>query len=110
MKLDRRVLVEYPVNTGDATFGAIETVWTPLVAQYLWANITDTPPSRSEAVRNGMSVARNQTTFIMRYRSDITAAMRLTDVSTGFIYQIVGGPAIIGRLEWIEMVGERYSV
>lgn len=114
--LDRRVTVEYPVTTQDATYGTELITWSPLVATGsppvavpLWAQWQDVLPSRSESVTQGLAVARNQSRVRMRYRSDFTSAMRITRYDTGIVYQIVGGPATIGRNEWSEFMVERYS-
>lgn len=114
--LDCRIVIEYPVATVDPTYGTEVITWHPLVASGsplsavpLWAQWQDVLPSRSESVQNGLAMARNQSRLRLRYRSDMTSAMRVTDYATGVVYQIVGGPAVIGRNQWVEMVVERYS-
>ena len=55
-------------------------------------------------------MARNQTRVRLRYRSDIDSTMRVTvHGDSDVVYQIVGGPAMIGRKELTELVLERYS-
>ncbi len=115
-QLDVRIVIEYPAATVDSTYGTEVITWHPLVAAGspvaavpLWAQWIDTLPSRSESVQNGLAVARNQSRLRMRYRSNLTSAMRVTDYETGVVYQIVGGPATIGRNQWSEIVVERYS-
>jgi len=115
--MDKLVTIEYPVITQDAYGAAIKT-WLPLVsigsppvAVKLWAEVQDVLPSRSEAVRQGLDMARNQSRLRMRYRSDLTSDMRITlHQETDTIYNIVGGPAIIGgRKQMLEMVIEKFS-
>lgn len=117
-QLDRRITIERKVVTQDATYGTEQITWTPLVvlpgsptvAAPLWAQVSDVLPSRSEAVKQGLAIAANQTRIRIRYRSDIDSSMRvIVHSNTDVIYQIVGGPAMIGRREWLEMVCERYS-
>ena len=117
-QLDRRITIERKVVTQDATYGSEIITWTPLVvlpgsptvAASLWANVVDVQPSRSEAVKQGLSVATNQTRVTIRYRSDVDSSMRITvHGDTDVVYQIVGGPAMLGRKEWLEMMFERYS-
>lgn len=107
---DVQVTVERPVSTPDPEFGSPVITWTA-VFERQWAKIQDALPSRSESVTQGLAVARNQSRLRMRYREDITSDMRVTvhrDADT--VYQIVGGPAMIGgRKERIEVVLERYS-
>jgi head-tail adaptor len=117
-QLDRRVTIEKKVVTQDATYGTETITWTPLVvlpgsptvAAPFWANVVDVQPSRSESVKQGLALARNQTRVTLRYRSDVDSSMRITvHGDSDVVYQIVGGPAMIGRKEWLEMVCEKYS-
>jgi head-tail adaptor len=105
--------------TLDPTYGTEIVTWVPLitqpgspsVAQRIWANVVDVQPSRSEAVKMGLEIARNQTKVTIRFRSDVDSSMRII-VHWGnvdVVMQIVGGPATIGRKEWTEFVTERYS-
>jgi head-tail adaptor len=117
--LQRQITIERKQVTPDATYGTEVVTWEPLVAlpgspvvaERFWAEIQDVLPSRSEAVTQGLQMARNQTRLRMRWRSDVDSSMRVTvhgDSDT--VYQIVGGPAEIeGRQERIEMMLERYS-
>jgi SPP1 family predicted phage head-tail adaptor len=116
--LDHRITIEKKSVTADATYGNEVVTWVPLayeagspsVAQKFWANVADVPPSRSEAVKQGLVTARNQTRITIRYRSDVDSSMRITvHGETDVIYQIVGGPAMLGRKEFLEMVCEKYS-
>jgi len=94
--LDRRVTIEYPVNGQDAQFGTPVVTWTELAT--VWANVEDAMPSRSEAVKQGLTLARNQTRIRYRYRNDVTSAMRMTVRGTpDRVLQIIGGPAAIGK-------------
>lgn len=113
-----QITVEYQAKTQDATYGTDIVSWQPLsvlpgspeVAERFWAEATDMAPSRSEAVRQGLATARNQTRIRMRWRDDIDSSMRvIVHRDSDVIYQIVGGPAMIGRKDTLEMVLERYS-
>lgn len=116
-QLDRRITIERKVVTQDASYGTEVVTWVPLVATGspavavpLWAQVQDVLPSRSEAVLHGLVLARNQTRIRIRYRNDVDSLMRITvHYATDIVYQIVGGPAIIGRNEWLEMMCEKYS-
>lgn len=106
-------------TTVDGEFGPTAGPWVPLVAlpgsptigERFWVQVQDVLPSRSEAVRQGLAVARNQTRLRMRWRADIDSSMRVTvHGDTDVVYQIVAGPAEIGgRKERLEMVLEKYS-
>lgn len=103
----------------DPTYGTPRVVWfpiaplvgSPVIGERFPATIQDALPSRAESVTMGLSVARNQSTLRMRYRNDITSAMRVTvHRDTDVVYQIVGGPALIeGRKDRIEMQIEKVS-
>lgn len=117
-RMDKRITVERKSATQDATYGTEVVTWVPLVyaagspsvAQKFWAEVTDVMPSRSESVKQGLDLARNQTRIRLRYRSDIDSSMRVTvHGATDVVFQIVGGPAEIGRKEMTELVCERYS-
>lgn len=116
--LDRQITIEYPEKTQEQTYGTEVVTWRPLVtigsppvAMRFRASVKDMVPSRSDAVTQGLAVARDQTRIRFRYRDDITGDMRVIvhgDHDT--IYQIVGGPAEVGdRKSLIEVVCEKYS-
>lgn len=121
-QLDRRITIEYPVKTQDTTYGTDIITWTPLayapgspqVAARFAAQVQDVLPSRSEAVQQGLVVGRNQSRLRMRWRPDVTSEMRVRlygDTGYEQVYQIVGGPAMIGgRKQFMEMVIEKATV
>jgi SPP1 family predicted phage head-tail adaptor len=105
VKLDRRISIDRRVGTQDATFGAATPSWVLLAT--VWAEVKATAPSRSEAVRMGLETARNQSRVRIRWRDDVDSTMRVRFGSR--ILQIVGGPAELGRREFLEMVCEENS-
>lgn len=117
-KYKHQITIERP-STVDGEFGPQAGPWVPLVAlsgsptvgERFWAEMEDVMPSRSEAVKQGLSVARNQTRCRMPWRDDVDSSMRVTwHKDTDLVFQIVAGPADIGgRKEAIEMMLERYS-
>lgn len=115
--LDELIEIEYPVSTPDAVYGSPVITWAPLVVlpgspqvhAPLWAQFQDALPSRSESEQQTLVLARNQARVRMRYRSDVTSDMRILRVSQSTYYQIVGGPAMIGRKQWTELTVEKYS-
>lgn len=117
-ELNRRIRIEYKSATQDATYGTETIVWrslvnapgSPTVAASIPAQVQDVLPGRSEAVRQGLEVARNQTRIRIRYRSDVDAGMRIVVLGDSEeVFQIVGGPSMLGRKEGLEMVCERFS-
>jgi SPP1 family predicted phage head-tail adaptor len=116
----RQVTIEYPTVTKDATTQAPVTAWTPLVSgdhspdagERFWALVRDVPPSRSETVRQGLQQWRQPSQVRIRWRDDVTSAMRvrLHGDGTDVLFRIVGGPADVeGRKRYIELVCERYG-
>jgi SPP1 family predicted phage head-tail adaptor len=94
--LDRRVTIEYPVAGQDAQFGTPVITWTLLAV--VWAEVQDVMPSRSEAVKQGLITAHNQTRVRYRYRTDVTSEMRMTVAGPpDRVLQIIAGPAAIGK-------------
>lgn len=114
-RMDQQIVIEKPVAAQDGTYGASVPTWAPLVpvvgspteGQPFWAEVQDVLPSRSEAVRQGLSQARGLVRIRMRYRSDIDSTMRVRVGSR--LLQIVAGPTEMGRQEAIEIVCEEYS-
>jgi SPP1 family predicted phage head-tail adaptor len=118
-RMNRQITIERKSVTQDAVFGTEVVTWIPLstdpsnpaVGERYWAEVQDALPSRSEAVTQGLAVARNQTRIRFRWRDDVDNSMRVTvHGDTDVIYQIVGGPAeIAGRKEMLEIVCEKFS-
>ncbi len=114
-----QISVERKSITQDANDGTDIIAWVPLVAiagspviaERWWAEVQDTMPSRSEAVKNGLAMARGQTRIRLRYRNDIDSSMRITvHRDSDVVYQIIGGPAQIGgRKSRIEILCEYYT-
>lgn len=107
--LDARVTIETRTATQDADTGRDIVTWTTLAT--VWAEVRDVLPSRDERVRQGLEVASRQTRIRIRYRTDVDSSMRVTVHRDGdTIYQIVGGPAVLGHKEGIELLCERDTV
>jgi len=117
-KFDRQITVEKKSVVKDDTYGSQTVTWVPLVyepgspqvAMRFWANVQDSIPSKDESVQQHLAIAKQQTRLRMRYRDDIDSSMRIIVHGNGdTIYNIVGGPAMIGRKELIEMMLEKFS-
>lgn len=118
VSLNRLVQFENPPTARNTVDGTPEGDWTPLayepgspaVASKWRVEWKPTMPSRSESVRQGLEVARDQIRIRMRWRNDISAKQRVLDVATGDYWQVAGGPAEIGgRRAYLELVLERFS-
>jgi len=109
-QLDRRITIQYKAVTQDASYGTEVVTWTNLASR-ISAQVQDVLPSKSESVRQGMRVANRPARVRIRYRTGITSDMRIVvHGATDRTMQITGGPAEIGRHEWIEMTCEEYTV
>jgi head-tail adaptor len=107
---DTPISIGSVVVTQDPEYGSAISTWTSITGNLpIWCEWMDTPPSRSEGVRQGLQVAINQTRVRLHYRADINSSMQVTNLETGVLYNIVGGPAMLGRHEQIELVLEKYS-
>lgn len=105
VNLDRRIRIESVALSTDATYQTPVKTWTLVASVY--AEMQAVPPSRSEAVRQGLQLARNQVRCRIRWRDGLDSSMRV--VWDGANFNIVGGPAELGRREYLEMVLESYS-
>ena len=103
-RLDRRVRIEKPV-ADDAPDGAGSGSWVPVAT--VWAEVQDVRPGRAERLDEGLNIATRPARVIMRWRSDVTPAMRI--VMGDRIMQIIGGPAELGRRDGLELLVEDYS-
>ena len=112
-RLNRFVRIERPLP--DTSFdGAGSGTW-ELLAE-VWAEIVDMIPSRGERLADGINVATRPARVRIRYRTDITNAMRVVvgarvvdgevDYSTARIMQITTLPAELGRREGLEFMVE----
>lgn len=107
-QLDRRITIERP-GVIDGEYGPQPGGWVPVVAR-VPAQVRDVLPSKSETVQDGLAVAIRPARLRIRYLRGITSDMRITlHGDTDVVFQIVGGPAEIGRREWLEMTIKQYS-
>jgi SPP1 family predicted phage head-tail adaptor len=105
--MDTRVRFENKSISQDPVYGTEVISWLPKAT--VWAEVMDVLPTRQQAeqMRNNTQVSVRRARVRMRYRSDIDASMRC--LIGGIVHQIVGGPAEIGRHEFMEILIERVS-
>lgn len=109
-RLRDRITIEANISLDHPDYGPQPGAWTP-IAKRIAAEVQDVLPSRSERVTQGIRVATRPARIRMRYRAGITSDMRVIVHGTADrVLQIVGGPAVLGRREWLELVCEEYSV
>ena len=90
--LNKRGRVEYKVAAQDPVYGTPLVIWTTL--RELWLGLQDELPSRSEAVKQGLTVAARRTRIRSNYHADIDSSMRIVVLgAVPVTYQIVAGPA-----------------
>lgn len=107
-KLNRRLLIQSKQEVNDPVYGAQFTDWVEVTK--VWAEVQDALPSHSESVIEGAVVSYNRTRIRFRYRKGIDATMRIVEQGgLGRVWHIVGGPAVIGNREGIEVLCEEYS-
>lgn len=105
--LDRLLEFQYQDSTQDAVYGTPVVDWKPHAQ--VWAQVQDALPSRAERDTGNISVSSNQSTIRVRWRDDIDSAMRIVDLGTGAVFQIIGGPAMLGRRQFAELQCERHG-
>lgn len=109
---DTPIKIERNNATQDPTFGTAVDNWQSITGdRYILAEVRDDLPSRQEGVQNGLEMARSRTRVRFPYRTDVGPEMRVTIYrGTGAdVYQIIGGPAELGRQEATELFCEAYS-
>lgn len=116
--MDSFIRLERPVPDNSLD-GAGSGQWE--LVDEIWAEIMDLLPSRSdgESAANGINFAERPARVRIRYRADITNAMRLVDganivagavdYTSARIMQIVSMPAELGRREGLELMAKDYS-
>lgn len=106
--LNSRCRIEQKSSVPDPDYGTEVITWTLLAV--VWCSIQDELPSKSEAVKQGLVTASSRARVRMRYRTDIDSSMRLViHRPAETVYQIIGGPAILGNKDGIELFVEKYS-
>lgn len=104
-KLNRRVTIRKSTASQDAKFKTPVLMWSDLAA--VWAEVEDALPSRAEKLADGINIAAKPCRVRMRWRGDVTNAMRL--VIDGREYRIIAGPAAIHNRTGIEVMCEALS-
>lgn len=105
--LDKRATIEAPtVTQGD--YGEPVSAWAVLAV--VWANVQDDLPSKSEAVQQGLVLNKSRARIRFRYLATVTSACRITVRGvTDRVFAIIGGPAELGKHEYMEVLGETSS-
>lgn len=88
--------------------GEFEPVLTPRIPAQVWDNL----PGQDESVQGGAHVADRPARVRMRYLDGrgVTSDMRMVlHDETDRLYEITGGPAELGRREWIELTVKAFS-
>lgn len=108
--LNRRILIERPITKEDPDYGTKKIAWAPLVTT--WAGVTDILMSArggGESVVHGdLRVLVRPCRIVIRYRSTITTAMRVTLLDENRVMQIVS-IAEMGRKVGLELQCEQFS-
>lgn len=104
-KLDRLVTILAKTSIQSATTGAYSSTWAEVAT--VFAQVVDALPSRAERVSEGVTIANRPCRVRMRWRTDITSAMRLR--IDGRELRIVGGPAMLGAREGLELLAEELT-
>lgn len=86
--------------------GAGSGTWS-VVDSEVWIGIRDALPSRGEKLAEGINLETRPARIRMRWRDDITADMRFVIEGRGPL-NIVAGPAMLGRFQWMEFMVEEY--
>ena len=100
-RLNTRIRIEQDGEYRDAS-GAWVTGWATLAET--WANVRHT--SGAEAIKGDQIVSTARASIRIRYRTGLTAGMRVTVVSTGAIYSVLSVLPDLQRREFVDLVCE----
>ncbi len=104
--LDRRITFQERTATQNSATGAYTYAWADIgTSPTVWAKVVE--ETRAEKIEAEVALASQPCVIFIRYRSDITAAMRVVYGSRTM--RIAAGPAEVGRREWLKLVCENLS-
>lgn len=106
VNLNRRCIIAYKSVSHDPHYGTEKITWKNKAIT--WCEVQDVLPSRSEALKSGVSIGTKQARLRMRYRKDLDSSMRV--VIDGVIYQVISDFAELGNRQYLEALIERYTV
>jgi SPP1 family predicted phage head-tail adaptor len=103
-----RIRIEYKSSTVDPNYGTKTETWLSLAE--VWAEVEDILQGKSETTTNGLRIASDQVRIKIRYREDITPAMRIVELNgMKRTLSITSGPSMTKWREELEMMTEGYS-
>lgn len=106
---NRLITIEHKTVTRDPDYGTEIIAWATFISR-IAANWQDALPSKSEQVQQGVHIATHPARVRLRYLPGVTSDMRIVlHGSPDKTFQITGGPAQIGRMEYLELMVEEYS-
>lgn len=120
-ELDTLIVIERKSEERDPIYNRKKESWVPIEYKLgsptepasIFASMVDVVPTdlqMDEDVKYSMVLGSTKSRVRIRYRAGITSAMRLyKKAAPGVYYQIVAGPAIIGRNVGLEFIVERFT-
>lgn len=109
-QLDSLITIEQK-EIAESEYGATGDNWT-VFEKDVPAQVKDELPSqsKSETTMQEVRMATLSSRIRIRYMEGITSAMRIIlHVESDRVMEIIAGPAIIGRYEWLEFMVKEYS-
>jgi head-tail adaptor len=107
--LDRRITLRKQGTVVDPVYGPQDGGWVNF-AERVPAQVWDDLPSKSESVQGGLRMADRPARVRIRYLRGVTSDMQVVvHDEPDQVYEITGGPAEIGRREWMEFTIRAYS-
>ncbi len=109
-KRDKLITIERKAVTQEHGYGTKVITWVPVVAK-IHAEIQDVLPSKSVGVQQGIKIDASPVRVRFQFIRNLTSDMRVVEhrLVGNRILQIVGGPAILGRRDGIELLCSEYS-
>lgn len=113
-QLDRRITIQRQQPVDDPIYGpqppGPNDPWLNFSPPRIPAQVQDDLPSKNERIDGAVQVQERPARVRIRYMRGITPDMRIVlHEETDTIFQIVGGPAEIGRREWTEFTVKAFK-
>ena len=89
-------------------YGNQAVTWSTLTTT--WCDILDVLPIKDERVAQGLEISSVRCRIRLRYRTDITSAMRFViNRPSATTWNIIGGGSMVGNKDAIEFLIEKVS-
>ncbi len=106
--LDRRIRIERPTVTKDATYGSPTVAWSTFAT--VWASVEEIMPSRGESNSNGLRIGERAERIRARYLAGVSSDMRVVYLDrANRLMKITTQAVELGRKDGIEFMTAEFT-